>query len=203
MSIPGRWSRTSATVEVRAAAPGEVRSLARREGAAVSAGEPLADLAPDKNHVWEALRALVLVGTPDDQEAVERFTRPIAGMPETVSAPGVAHVAGNPGPRRSAVRSVPWRRACSSEAMKPFIAKLTLGILLMAGPALFAQTAGQDMKRAGEKVKDAGEATGSAAKDVGSATAKTAKKTGKKVKHGYQEGRQQGRRRDRRCGWRK
>src|SRR5690348_9888877 len=30
--------------------------------------------------------------------------------------------------------------------MKPFISKLTLGNLLVGGPALYAQTAGQDMK---------------------------------------------------------
>jgi biotin carboxyl carrier protein len=82
---PGTLLAHIGSVEVRAAAPGEVRSLERKEGATVSAGDPLAELAPDKNHVWEALRALFLVGIPDDQEAVERFTRPIEGMPETVT----------------------------------------------------------------------------------------------------------------------
>jgi len=51
----------------------------------VSAGDPLVEQAPDKNHVWEALRALYLVGNASDLEAVERFTRPIAGMPEVVA----------------------------------------------------------------------------------------------------------------------
>ena len=48
------------------------------------AGDPLVDLSADKNHVWEALRALYLVGQADDLEDVERYTRPVAGMPETV-----------------------------------------------------------------------------------------------------------------------
>jgi len=82
---PGTLIGHVGTVEARSAVPGEVRSLERREGESVKAGEPVADLAPDKNHVWEALRALYLVGLPDDQEAVERFTRPANGMPETVT----------------------------------------------------------------------------------------------------------------------
>jgi biotin carboxyl carrier protein len=82
---PGTLIAHVGGVEVRAAVPGEVRSLGRREGAAIAAGESLADLGPDKNHVWEALRALFIVGAPGDLEDVERFTRPIAGMPDTVT----------------------------------------------------------------------------------------------------------------------
>jgi HEAT repeat protein len=82
---PGTLIGHVGNVEARSAVPGEVRSLDRREGEQVKAGEPLADIAPDKNHVWESLRALYLVGLPDDQEAVERYTRPVNGMPETVT----------------------------------------------------------------------------------------------------------------------
>ena len=67
--------------------------------------------------------------------------------------------------------------------MKPFFTKLTLGILLIGGPAIFAQTAGQNMKRAGQDMKAAGQATGDAARETGEATAKTAKHAGRKVKH--------------------
>src|SRR5215813_2305791 len=65
--------------EVRSPIPGEVRSLEKNEGAAVQAGDALANLGADKNHVWEALRALVLVGTKDDLEDVQRLTRPMSG----------------------------------------------------------------------------------------------------------------------------
>jgi hypothetical protein len=34
--------------------------------------------------VWEALRALYIVGGAAELEDVERFTRPVPGMPETV-----------------------------------------------------------------------------------------------------------------------
>ncbi len=57
----------------------------RPEGAAVRAGDPLVELAPDRNHVWEALRALVLVGEPADLAAVVRYTRPVPGMPEILA----------------------------------------------------------------------------------------------------------------------
>jgi len=70
--------------EIRSAAPGEVRSLDQREGDAVKPGDPLADLSADPNHVWEALRALYLVGQADDLDDVERYTRPAPGMPERV-----------------------------------------------------------------------------------------------------------------------
>jgi hypothetical protein len=61
-----------------------VRSLERDDGAMVKTGDPLADLSPDKNHVWEALRALYIVGQPADLEDVRRFTRPVPGFPDTV-----------------------------------------------------------------------------------------------------------------------
>jgi hypothetical protein len=35
--------------------------------------------------VWEALRALYLVGRPPDLEDVERYTRPIPGLPDTIT----------------------------------------------------------------------------------------------------------------------
>jgi biotin carboxyl carrier protein len=81
---PGTLVAHVGEVEVRAAVPGEVRSLERKELAAVQSGEPLADMSADKNHVWEALRALYLVGQPADLDDVQRFTRPIPGMPESV-----------------------------------------------------------------------------------------------------------------------
>jgi len=70
--------------EVRAAVPGEVRSLERENGDRVKAGDPLVELSADPNHVWEALRALYLVGETPDLEFVQRFTHPVPGMPEKI-----------------------------------------------------------------------------------------------------------------------
>jgi hypothetical protein len=82
---PGTLLARVGEAEVRSPAPGEVRSLERKEGDAVSPGDALAELSADKNHVWEALRALYVVGQAEDLEDVRRFTRPVAGLPESVA----------------------------------------------------------------------------------------------------------------------
>jgi biotin carboxyl carrier protein len=81
---PGTLVAHVGEVETRSAVPGEVRSLERRDGATVPAGAPLADLGPDPNHVYEALRGLDLVGVPEDLEDVDRYKRPLPGMPEKI-----------------------------------------------------------------------------------------------------------------------
>jgi hypothetical protein len=81
---PGTLVAHIGATEVRSSIPGEVRDLEQREGATVHPGDALADLGADKNHVWEALRALVLVGEPPDLDDIQRFTRPLPGIPETV-----------------------------------------------------------------------------------------------------------------------
>jgi hypothetical protein len=70
--------------EVRSPAPGEVRTLEHKEGDAVAPGDALAELSADQSHVWEALRALYLVGQAEDLEDVQRFTRPVPGLQERV-----------------------------------------------------------------------------------------------------------------------
>jgi biotin carboxyl carrier protein len=75
--------------EVRAPVPGEVLALNQREGASVNPGDALVDLSPDKDHVWEALRALWIIGQKDDLENVERFARGVPGMPERIQQQAV------------------------------------------------------------------------------------------------------------------
>jgi hypothetical protein len=81
---PGTLVARIGEVEVRAAVPGEVRTLEQREGGEVHRGDVLADLAADTNHVWEALRALFLVGQEADLEDVERYVHPVPGMPDSI-----------------------------------------------------------------------------------------------------------------------
>ena len=71
-------------VEVRSPLPGEVRDLGRAEGASIAAGDPLVEISADKEHVWEALRALTNAGQPEDLEEIQRFVRGVGGMPEKV-----------------------------------------------------------------------------------------------------------------------
>jgi len=82
---PGTLLARVGESEVRAPAPGEVRSLEKREGERVKPGDSIAELSADKNHVWEALRALYIVGRPEDLEDVQRFVHPAPGLPENVA----------------------------------------------------------------------------------------------------------------------
>jgi biotin carboxyl carrier protein len=82
---PGTLIAHIGAAEVRTPLPGEVRALDQKDSATVAAGAPLADLAADQNHVWEALRALYLVGQPADLEEVERYTHPLPGLPEKIA----------------------------------------------------------------------------------------------------------------------
>ena len=81
---PGTLVGHIGDVEVRSAVPGAVRSLDRQDGDTVKPGDPLAELSADPNHVWEALRALYLVGQTADLEAVQRYTRLAPGIPDRV-----------------------------------------------------------------------------------------------------------------------
>ena len=82
---PGTFVGSIGAREVRMAVPGEVRALDVADGASVGQGTALAELSPDPDHVWEALRALYLVGQIADLDDVRRFTRPVPGMPERVA----------------------------------------------------------------------------------------------------------------------
>jgi len=81
---PGTLIAHIGDTEVRTPVPGEVRSLEQKDGAIVNPGDAVADLSADKNHVWEALRGLYLVGQAPDLEDVQRYTHPVPGMPDTI-----------------------------------------------------------------------------------------------------------------------
>ena len=75
---------TGEPVEVRSPVAGQIRLWLRSNGARVAADEPIFELESSAEQVWEALRALYLVGDAEDLPKVERFTGPVAGMPERV-----------------------------------------------------------------------------------------------------------------------
>jgi hypothetical protein len=86
---PGTLVAHVGTVEVRTPLPGEVRDFDRGEGTRVAAGDPLVELSADKEHAWEALRALWSIGGQEDLEEVQRYARGIPGMPEKVQEQAV------------------------------------------------------------------------------------------------------------------
>jgi len=59
-------------------------TLKKQDSATVAADEVLVEISPDKEHVWEALRALLRVGQKDDLESVQRYARGVDGMPDKV-----------------------------------------------------------------------------------------------------------------------
>jgi hypothetical protein len=62
------------TIEIRSPIPGRIRSVAAA-GASVAAGAEIAVVEPETEQVWEALRALYLVGQPDDLPAIRPYER--------------------------------------------------------------------------------------------------------------------------------
>jgi hypothetical protein len=60
--------------EIRSPMTGRVQRIAAREGTMVAAGDELVVIEPAADQIWEALRALYLVGQPEDLPDVERFS---------------------------------------------------------------------------------------------------------------------------------
>ena len=83
-TLLGRLKAGGAEVEIRSPVPGVVERWVAQEGAAVNAGDAILLISPSPEVAWESLRALVLIGTPEDLPDVERYIHPIAGMPDLI-----------------------------------------------------------------------------------------------------------------------
>jgi hypothetical protein len=59
--------------EIRSAYAGRLEKTFTSDGSEVSAGDRIALVGPDPNQVWESLRALYLIGQPEDLQDVNRF----------------------------------------------------------------------------------------------------------------------------------
>ena len=70
--------------EVRSPITGRIRSISARAGQDVAAGAEIATIDPDTEQVWEALRALYLVGQPEDLPAILPYKRDLASIPDRV-----------------------------------------------------------------------------------------------------------------------
>ena len=77
-------------VELRSPLPGRVNQMLKANGAQVSREEDLLSLNSDEESVWEALRALAIVGTADDLPVIQNYTNAAGRLKEqaglTVSA---------------------------------------------------------------------------------------------------------------------
>ena len=71
--------------EVRSPLTGRVRSTNYQIGGQVPAGDELAIVDPGADQVWEALRALYLIGTSADLDAITPYQRKMPDMPDRIS----------------------------------------------------------------------------------------------------------------------
>ena len=71
-------------VEVRSPLAGQLGRCVAADGSRVAAGDETAVIEPGQEQAWEALRALYLVGRPEDLEDVDRYSSGVGGMPERV-----------------------------------------------------------------------------------------------------------------------
>jgi hypothetical protein len=72
------------TTEIRSPIAGRIRSLSVTSGQSVSTGQDLAVISPDTEQVWEALRALYLVGQMEDLPVIALYERDLPDIPERV-----------------------------------------------------------------------------------------------------------------------
>jgi biotin carboxyl carrier protein len=70
------------TTEIRAPISGRIRTLSVATGSTVAAGAEIATIDPGSEQVWEALRALYLVGEPDDLAAIRIYQRNVPEIPD-------------------------------------------------------------------------------------------------------------------------
>src|SRR5579864_8118419 len=74
----------SQTLEARSPLTGRVALVNMPRGAGVAAGAQLAVVDPGESQVWEALRALYVVGTADDLPVIARYEREQPGLPDRI-----------------------------------------------------------------------------------------------------------------------
>jgi len=79
LSIPGAGQPT----EIRSPIPGRIRSVTQT-GASVAAGAEVAVVDPGTEQVWEALRALYLIGQPEDLSAIRPYLRDLPDLSNDV-----------------------------------------------------------------------------------------------------------------------
>jgi hypothetical protein len=72
------------TIEIRSPITGRLRTLSAQTGQAVAAGAEIATIDPGTEQVWEALRALYLIGQPEDIAAVSPYERELPDISNDV-----------------------------------------------------------------------------------------------------------------------
>jgi hypothetical protein len=84
-TLIGRIETNGEKVEIRTKMPGTLDQWIAKDGAPVTANQPIAQLDPAADVVLNALAALYFVGHTDDIPAIAPYLRGISGMPLSVS----------------------------------------------------------------------------------------------------------------------
>jgi len=79
-------------VEMRGPEAARIESIAIADNGVVSEGAELMTLSPESEQVRSALVALYIIGQPDDIPAIQRYTRPIQGLPDSVAKQALATI---------------------------------------------------------------------------------------------------------------
>jgi hypothetical protein len=74
-----------APVDVRASLPGKVSAILVGKEEEVNPGTELMSVAPAESQLWEALRALYLIGQPEDLPEIERYVKSSPEVPAQIS----------------------------------------------------------------------------------------------------------------------
>jgi multidrug efflux pump subunit AcrA (membrane-fusion protein) len=82
--VIAKLEQNGQTIEIRSPIAGRLRNLSVRTGQSVAAGDQIATLDPSTEQVWEALRALYLIGQLDDLPAILRYERELPDIPDHV-----------------------------------------------------------------------------------------------------------------------
>jgi pyruvate/2-oxoglutarate dehydrogenase complex dihydrolipoamide acyltransferase (E2) component len=72
------------TTELRSPISGRIRTLSVMTGANVTSGSEVASVEPSVEQVWEALRALYLIGQVEDLPAIRPYERELPEIPDRV-----------------------------------------------------------------------------------------------------------------------
>lgn len=80
------------TVEMRSPEAGRIEAIAVADNSNVTEGAELMNLSPESEQVRSALVALFIIGQPDDIPAIQRYTRPIQGLPDSLARQALATI---------------------------------------------------------------------------------------------------------------
>ena len=82
--VVAKIENSGQTTEIRSPISGRLRELSVKTGQTVAAGDEVATLDPGTDQVWEALRALYLIGQPEDIPIIESYERELPDIPDHV-----------------------------------------------------------------------------------------------------------------------